>query len=178
MDKFESAASRESEKYFRQELTIDDKGRVVLPAIFRKQFGEVEPELMITLNIVDEKPGYVLWTKDDYRAFIEKLFARTNMKNAEHRKAQQYFAGNSFEAIPDEQGRAHLPTVYGPHGELEFVWKPGENYAIIAPQDVEKTGGELTPEWFKKYCLPKLPEDHLTLDHVVSDIEDDGEISI
>jgi DNA-binding transcriptional regulator/RsmH inhibitor MraZ len=176
MEKFESTASPESEKYFRRELTLDDKSRVVLPAAFRKQFDESGSGIIMTLNMTDEKPGYLLWPKDDFRDFVERLFSLTRFEKAEHRKIRSYFSGNSYDANPDEQGRVHLPTVYGPYGELEFVWEPGENYAVIAPQDVEKTDDDFLPKWFKEYCRPDA-QDYRDLAQPASDIEDDGEIS-
>jgi hypothetical protein len=140
----------EDVKYFRQELKLDDKSRVFIPAAFRRQFDE-NPEFMLTFSKIDEKPGYLLWTKVSYDYFSQWISDRTHFEDSEHRKLREYFENNSYEANPDKQGRVHFPTEHIPYDNPKFAWKLGDSYALLTSPEIEDNGVNLDPGWLKAY---------------------------
>lgn len=85
--------------YFRN---LDEKKRVMIPAKFRDELGEV---FYITLG-----PDNVLEVRDEksFNVWKDKLLG-TNMLNANARKFARVLLGNTVEAQADKQGRVNLP---------------------------------------------------------------------
>src|SRR5690606_11685135 len=82
--------------------SIDDKGRLTIPAKFRQ---ELESGLFVTAGF-----DQCLWlfSRDGWDKFSEKL-SQLPMSQVQARNASRYFFSQAMEAIPDRQGRILLP---------------------------------------------------------------------
>lgn len=111
------------------EHTVDDKGRLTIPARFRRQ---LEAGLVVTKGI---DPCLWLYPADGWNQLAERISAlpRTDPKAREFRR--QVFGGAS-DVEPDKQGRVNLPpylrqyanidnqaVVVGLHDYCE-IWNP------------------------------------------------------
>ncbi len=130
------------------EFTLDDRGRVSVPADFRHRFAD---GAMLTMN----SDGCIeLYTKDGYRDMVKDVAAKPRT-TPEGRQARREFYGQSFGAELDRQGRILIPQrlrqkadVQGPvviSGNLECleIWNPerkqrhDERVALSAEQASE-----------------------------------------
>ena len=111
------------------EFTLDDRGRVSVPADFRHRFAE---GAMLTMN----GDGCVeLYTEEGYREMVKDVAAKPRT-TPEGRQARREFYGQSFGAELDRQGRILIPQklrlkadLQGPvliQGNLECfeIWDP------------------------------------------------------
>lgn len=85
------------------EHSLDDKGRIVLPAKFR--------ERLATGGFVTIGSGgcLVVWTQEDYEAEAEDMKAAVK-RGERSRDELRAMAANSSEVKPDSQGRVALPS--------------------------------------------------------------------
>jgi MraZ protein len=93
--------------------SLDDKGRLILPAKFRREFeggGHLSPNM----------DGCVaLWTPGEFaRRSAEYLNAGRN-GSPDERRQSRFWATNSSEVEIDRQGRFALPPVIRDFGQLE-----------------------------------------------------------
>ena len=111
------------------EFTLDDRGRVSVPADFRHFFAE---GAMLTMN----RDGCVeLYTKEGHREMVKDVASKPRT-TPEGRRARSEFYGQSFGAELDRQGRVLIPQklrqkadLRGPvliEGNLEcfLIWNP------------------------------------------------------
>ena len=94
------------------EHTVDDKGRLTIPAKFR---GRLASGLVVTKGI---DPCLWLFPIDGWAELADKISAlpRTDMSAREFRR--QLFAGAS-DSVPDRQGRVNLPTYLKEYAKIE-----------------------------------------------------------
>ena len=93
--------------------SLDDKGRLILPAKFRREFesgGHLSPNM----------DGCVaLWTPGEFaRKSAEYLDAGRN-GSADERRQARFWATNSSEVDVDRQGRFAVPTVVRDFAQLD-----------------------------------------------------------
>jgi MraZ protein len=106
--------------------SLDDKGRLVLPARFREQltFGYLTSEIDKCL---------AFWPPDEFNVKATQMKKRL-LGNAQDRRVARAFFAGAQEATPDRQGRLSIPpslrdfadlrrevTVIGQHDHLE-IW--------------------------------------------------------
>ncbi len=119
--------------------TIDEKGRLTIPAKFRNDF---ESGLYVTCGL-----DQCLWvfTRDGWERFSEKLASLpTGLANT--RTLTRFFFSQASDAIPDRQGRILLPdnlrafanlaegaTIIGANDKVE-IWQPDRWDAFKAEQ--------------------------------------------
>lgn len=119
--------------------TIDDKGRLTIPARFRTDFDK---GLYVTVGL-----DQCLWvfTRDGWERFSEKL-ANLPTGQANARMATRFFFSQATDAVPDRQGRILLPdnlrsyanlqegaTIIGANDKVE-IWQPDRWEAAKAQQ--------------------------------------------
>ncbi len=111
--------------------TLDQKGRLTLPAKFRTEFGE---RLFVTPSQFQD-PCLVLWTVDDFTSFSNNV-SPEQWQDPEERRRLRTWSGSTFEIEIDRLGRVGLPLalretaalerevlVHGNFGTIE-LWSP------------------------------------------------------
>jgi MraZ protein len=83
------------------EHSLDDKGRVVLPATFRSHLADRG-----VLTQFDS--CLALWTSDGFEAVATRLTDKIR-EGAAPQEAMRAFAANAHEVRPDSQGRITIP---------------------------------------------------------------------
>ena len=94
------------------EHTLDEKGRLTLPAKFRDSF----PEGLVLSRGLD---GCVnAYAKADWAALAARLTALGSLSRDE-RMIQRHFFSGAAEVTPDKQGRVMIPAALASHAGLE-----------------------------------------------------------
>jgi MraZ protein len=119
--------------------TIDEKGRLTIPAKFRQDF---EAGLIMTTGL-----DRCIWvfTRDEWERFAAKLSSLPAGK-ADARTLTRFFFSQASDSIPDRQGRVIVPEnlrqfskiennaiIVGVNDRLE-IWEPGAWSAFLAEQ--------------------------------------------
>ena len=85
------------------EHSIDNKGRVIIPAKFREQLGE-------TFVLTKGLDGCLfIYTNEDWEAFADKL-KNISFGSDKSRKLQRYFMAGAVSVEVDKQGRILIPA--------------------------------------------------------------------
>lgn len=128
----------------RYEHSLDAKGRVILPARFRSQFGTAA-----YLSKYHER-CLALWTPDEFDAQMAEMEASQQRGPAE-RNLARVWAHGSAEVEIDRQGRLPIPAHLREFARLEDavviagtlnrveLWNPSEWEARVQPAEVEFT---------------------------------------
>lgn len=90
--------------------TLDEKGRLTLPAKFREQL-----ETAYLTSEVDK--CLALWPPEDFAARAKELREQAKRDKASHDRAAFFFAG-AQEVTPDKQGRIPIPPTLREFAEL------------------------------------------------------------
>lgn len=115
--------------------TLDDKGRLILPARIRELLGE---SVVVTRGT---EPCLYVFTTSDFEKFLQEATA-TGMTGADARALSRYFSSQATEVTPDKQGRIGIiqalrdhaglnseVTVIGAYDHVE-IWNPSR-YAQV-----------------------------------------------
>jgi MraZ protein len=94
------------------EHTLDDKGRLTLPAKFRDSF----PEGLVLSRGMD---GCVFAYPKAHWAELAARLATPDPLGRDERMIQRYFFSGASEATPDKQGRVMIPATLASHAGLE-----------------------------------------------------------
>jgi len=130
--------------------TIDDKGRLTIPAKFR---DELESGVVITRGL-----DGCLWAygRSEWEALAEKI-AKLPTTNPAARNFSRFVFSSAFDSIPDRQGRILLPQnlrdyasiqnetiVIGVKNKLE-IWNPAKWSEVVTAveQDTEAIVAQL-----------------------------------
>ncbi len=130
--------------------TIDDKGRLTIPARFR---DELESGVVITRGL-----DKCLWAygRSEWEALAEKI-AQLPTTNPAARNFSRFMFSGAFDSIPDRQGRILLPqnlrdyaeiqdetVVIGVKNKLE-IWNPARWAGVVTQveQDTEAMAAQL-----------------------------------
>lgn len=100
----------------RHERQLDPKGRLALPADFRRHF---EPRCYLAYG---ENGCVVIYTPEDYEAMANELLEKVKRKEAS-RDALRVFAGNTYEATVDGQGRINVDRALRDFAQIELNTK-------------------------------------------------------
>ena len=142
---------------------VDSKGRVSIPALFRRVLERSDPNYTEGLN-----PELVIVYGDHRRNYlecytisaIEEVDAKIDALprgSMERRMLQRLFHGQSFATIVDDTGRLVLPAKLRRKIELDaeaFFIAAGDTFQIWKPETYETEELAKTEAW-----LDKLPED-------------------
>lgn len=134
--------------------TIDDKGRIVLPASFKKELGELANESLVIeknlhKNCLDIHPEK-FWRKrvEDFKSVLDPF-------DEDDDALLQFFYQNFIKVSMAPNGRLNIPDAYLKYANLEkgaeFIGM-GESIRLLA---VGKTGRQ---EMSKDEFLMKLKE--------------------
>ena len=97
------------------EHTLDEKGRITLPAKFRDSF----PEGLVLTRGMD---GCVYaYAKADWAAHVASRFASLDPLSRDDRMIQRHFFSGAAEVTLDRQGRIMMPGALAAHAKLERV---------------------------------------------------------
>jgi MraZ protein len=130
--------------------TIDDKGRLTIPAKFR---DELESGVVITRGL-----DGCLWAygRSEWEALAEKI-AKLPTTNTAARNFSRFMFSSAFDSIPDRQGRILLPQnlrdyagiqnetiIIGVKSKLE-IWNPAKWSDVVTAveQDTEAIVAQL-----------------------------------
>ncbi|MCX7620961.1 MAG: division/cell wall cluster transcriptional repressor MraZ [Acidimicrobiales bacterium] len=93
------------------EHSLDDKGRLVLPSVFRSHLAE--------RGFVSQYERCLgLWTEEGFAEVAKRLQAKVREGKASH-NAVRAFAANATEVRPDSQGRITIPPRLRTYAGLE-----------------------------------------------------------
>ena len=136
------------------EHTIDHKGRVSIPARFRRQLSGDANETFVVLRGLDV--CVALYPADEFRRLEERLRARS-FTDETARRFQRLFLHDSRDETLDAQGRVALPPALIAYAELKHdvlvkgvldrieIWNPQtyERYVAGSNRTYEAIAGEL-----------------------------------
>jgi MraZ protein len=97
----------------RVELTLDDKGRLVVPARFRERLGA---GFILTIAPPDSCLG--LYPSSTWEAFCERLDAAP-IKDERYRRFVRHLFAHTDEASCDAQGRLLIPAAQRAYAAIE-----------------------------------------------------------
>ena len=134
--------------------TIDDKGRIVLPATFKKELGELANEsLVIEKNL--HKECLEIHPEKFWRKRVEDFKSVLDPFDEEDDALLQFFYQNFIKVSMAPNGRLNIPDAYLKYANLEkgaeFIGM-GESIRLLA---VGKAGRQ---EMSKEEFLMKLKE--------------------
>ena len=95
------------------EHTIDDKGRITLPAKFREHF---KSGIVITRGM--DRCLYA-YTPAEWQTLVQTQLGQLNQFSPDSRKLQRFFFSGAAETAPDKQGRVTLPPALVQRAQLE-----------------------------------------------------------
>ncbi len=142
---------------------VDAKGRVSIPARFRRVLEAGDPDWTDGLN-----PNLVIVYGDKSRNYLEcftmeaidevdRRIARMQRGSKPRRMLERIFNGLSFPTSVDETGRIVLPAKLrqkiGLEKEAYFI-ATGDTFQIWKPETFDETEAPSTEEW-----LEEMPED-------------------
>lgn len=111
-----------------QRCKLDSKGRLQVPAGFRRNLGLEGGETFVLSKGFDK--GLLLFLPEGWRGFQSKLEALP--PGPEKRQAIRYFSANSASLPVDKQGRLSLPKDF-----LESLGAPAELVLVGALDRIE-----------------------------------------
>lgn len=91
--------------------SIDQKGRIIVPAKFREELGE---EFVMTLGL---DGCLFVYPTSEWETFVEQL--KKLPGNREVRQLQRYFLAGATNCEVDKQGRILIPAKLREHAGLE-----------------------------------------------------------
>ncbi len=136
------------------EHTIDHKGRISIPARFRRQLsGEAEESFVILRGL---ESCIALYPSDEFRRLDERLRGRS-FSDENNRRYQRMMLFDSRDETLDAQGRIALPPRLVAHAKLAKdvlivglldhleVWNPElfESYLQSSSRSYEEIAGDL-----------------------------------
>lgn len=87
---------------------VDEKGRVILPATFKKQMPSASEDRFVVRKDIFEN-CLVLYTLDDWNIQLEKIRSRINPYNREHNVFLRNFFMSTAEVTLDSSSRILIP---------------------------------------------------------------------
>lgn len=93
--------------------TLDDKGRLTLPAKFRDQLSK---GVVVTLGL---DGCLFVFPYEEFRRFTESLSERLSFTQQMARKFSRLLFSQAVDAIPDKQGRILVPPYLRDYANLE-----------------------------------------------------------
>ena len=95
------------------EHTVDEKGRITLPARFRDAFKD---GIVLTRGM--DRCLYA-YTRDEWRRLVQSQLSALNPLSPDSRRIQRFFFSGASETELDKQGRVTLPPALARHARLK-----------------------------------------------------------
>jgi len=102
--------------YGEYEHSLDNKGRVIIPAKFREIFKEHYVEKFFLTRGLDQ--CLFVFTEDTWRV-QEKKFREMPFTRGEARRFNRLYFSGASEIIPDKQGRVLIPKYLKAYAAIE-----------------------------------------------------------
>ena len=155
---------------------VDSKGRVSIPATFRRVLEASDPnwrdgdnpELVIVYG--DHRRSYLECYTIDAIEEVDAKIARLPRGSVERKMLERLFSGQSFPTNVDETGRLVLPAKLRKKIDIEneaFFIAAGDTFQIWKPETYEAEELSKTESW-----LDDLPEDFDPLIYLDGQSED------
>ena len=96
-------------------LTVDDKGRLAIPARFRQQLGDTNPQQLFITRA--HNPSIEIYPADVFYSVAEQIENLEDRRAAD--KLKEVFVGHAVETEIDKQGRVLLPQILRRHARLD-----------------------------------------------------------
>ena len=93
------------------EAKVDAKGRVFIPANFRKQLQAASEERLVMRKDVFQ-PCLTLYPESVWNEELNELSRRLNKWNSRHQLILRQFVSDAEEIVPDNNGRILIPKRY------------------------------------------------------------------
>lgn len=91
------------------EFTLDNKGRLNIPAKLRKDFSEPDGNDVVVTSFNCEK-HLNIYPADIYDVKLNKIRAEAKLKNKNHQRLMAYIGSVSTRLTIDSQGRVVIPV--------------------------------------------------------------------
>ncbi len=100
-----------------QQITLDSKGRVMVPARVRSALEKYgQPQLVVTIDLAEA--CLLAYPMSQWESIEAKLLALPNL-DAQTRQFQRLLLGHATEIEIDAQGRILLPTILCEYAKLD-----------------------------------------------------------
>ena len=145
------------------EAKTDSKGRVFLPAAFRKLLGGAGEGSLVLRKDVHEK-CLVLYPESVWNEYLDRLSSRLNRWNAEHRRVFRQFVSDVEVIVLDVNGRFLIPKRYLKMAGIEQTVKfkgMGDTIEIWAQKEEEES--QMTSEDFSRSLEALMSDDNATI---------------
>ncbi len=136
-------------------VTVDGKGRVVLPAPFKKEMGEALESVYVV-----EKDAYDrclnIYPESSWKTKVERLRIQLNMDNPVHSKMLSRYYEEIVKVVMSENGRLNIPNemlkyayiekeaVFTGQGLRMRLWEPSRHQASrLSDEDYARLYKEL-----------------------------------
>lgn len=119
--------------------TLDEKGRVTLPAKYRPQLSD---GLVMTAGI---DKCILVYSTEEFSQLAERVNALP-LTGQEPASLRRLLFGNAFDAVLDKQGRAVIPEKLREHARIQsevVVTGVGKFIEIWNPQEWERAQGQI-----------------------------------
>ncbi|MBN2669707.1 MAG: cell division/cell wall cluster transcriptional repressor MraZ [Bacteroidales bacterium] len=107
---------------------VDAKGRIVLPASFKKQLDEAANDTFVIKKDIYED-CLVLHPKDEWQRMVDLLRQKLNPYNKTHKQFLRGFFMDTAELVLDSQNRLTIPK----NILAKITWK--QNLKLVAQDD-------------------------------------------
>lgn len=136
------------------QLSIDAKGRMVLPARYREALSEIcQNELVITVDT--DQPCLLIYPVNEWEIIQDKIDALPSF-NKVTRKIQRLLVGYADDVTVDANGRLLLPATHRKYAKLEkkaLLIGQGKKFELWD----EETWNHSREQWLKEVD-EELPE--------------------
>ncbi|MCI2397983.1 division/cell wall cluster transcriptional repressor MraZ [Aliiroseovarius subalbicans] len=142
---------------------VDTKGRVSIPALFRRVLEAGDPDWTegLTPNLVivygDHRRKYLECYTIEAIDEVDEQIAALPRGSLERRMLERMFNGQSFPTTVDETGRLVLPAKLRQKIDLDneaFFIATGDTFQVWKPETFEEVEQKKSEEW-----LDEMPED-------------------
>jgi MraZ protein len=124
------------------ENTLDDKGRVPMPARFRDTLlATGDDKLVITIFEVATVPCLEAYSARGWQEFVTELQSKIGSFGQNRAVFESAYLGSAQQCQPDKQGRILLPQMQRKYAELEtgIVFAGvGKKFRVFAAEGYEK----------------------------------------
>jgi MraZ protein len=96
----------------KHDRSLDDKGRLVLPSGYRRQFEDAGGGVLAPWDRC-----LALWTRDDFEVVMDKLLTKMSEGEADD-DVVRLFMAQAADVQLDAQGRFVLPEEHRTHGDI------------------------------------------------------------
>lgn len=98
--------------------SLDEKGRVAIPAKLRKAFGE--EALIDRLIVTYGFDRYIMaYREEDWERFVKEKLVEASDAHPDKGMIMRYFVGGAFDCELDKQGRIIIPSYLKEHAQID-----------------------------------------------------------